>query len=132
MGVTGASGAILSPAPDESCSGAEIHLILSRSGEKTLFLETGKKAADLKSLADHPHGLVVERSRARLKLKFIWIGIYIDTYTNNYSFARRNIARQNAGDFSAAGKHIVRPSNNSVNAIIAMQHFHKREPGNDG
>ena len=30
----------------------EIHLILSRSGEKTLFLETGKKAADLKSLAD--------------------------------------------------------------------------------
>jgi flavin prenyltransferase len=30
----------------------EIHLILSRSGEKTLYLETGKKAADLKSLAD--------------------------------------------------------------------------------
>jgi 4-hydroxy-3-polyprenylbenzoate decarboxylase len=29
----------------------EIHLILSRSGEKTLYLETGKKAADLKSLA---------------------------------------------------------------------------------
>jgi 4-hydroxy-3-polyprenylbenzoate decarboxylase len=31
----------------------EIHLILSRSGEKTLYLETGKKAADLKSLADY-------------------------------------------------------------------------------
>jgi len=30
----------------------EIHLILSRSGEKTLYLETGKKAVDLKSLAD--------------------------------------------------------------------------------
>jgi len=30
----------------------ETHLILSRSGEKTLYLETGKKAADLKSLAD--------------------------------------------------------------------------------
>jgi 4-hydroxy-3-polyprenylbenzoate decarboxylase len=30
----------------------EIHLILSRSGEKTLYLETGKKAADLKCLAD--------------------------------------------------------------------------------
>jgi 4-hydroxy-3-polyprenylbenzoate decarboxylase len=30
----------------------EIHVILSRSGEKTLFLETGKKAADLKSLAN--------------------------------------------------------------------------------
>jgi 4-hydroxy-3-polyprenylbenzoate decarboxylase len=28
-----------------------VHLVLSRSGEKTLFLETGKKAADLKSLA---------------------------------------------------------------------------------
>jgi 4-hydroxy-3-polyprenylbenzoate decarboxylase len=31
--------------------GVEIHLILSRSGEKTLYLETGKKAADLKALA---------------------------------------------------------------------------------
>jgi 4-hydroxy-3-polyprenylbenzoate decarboxylase len=30
----------------------EIHLILTRSGEKTLYLETGKKAADLKALAD--------------------------------------------------------------------------------
>jgi 4-hydroxy-3-polyprenylbenzoate decarboxylase len=29
----------------------EIHLILSRSGEKTLYLETGKKAADLKAFA---------------------------------------------------------------------------------
>ena len=29
----------------------EIHLILSRAGEKTLFLETGKKSADLESLA---------------------------------------------------------------------------------
>jgi flavin prenyltransferase len=32
--------------------GVEIHLILSRSGEKTLYLETGKKATDLKALAD--------------------------------------------------------------------------------
>jgi 4-hydroxy-3-polyprenylbenzoate decarboxylase len=30
---------------------AETHLVLSRSGEKTLFLETGKLAADLKALA---------------------------------------------------------------------------------
>ncbi len=30
----------------------EIHLVLSRSGEKTLFLETGQRAADLKALAD--------------------------------------------------------------------------------
>jgi 4-hydroxy-3-polyprenylbenzoate decarboxylase len=31
----------------------EVHLILSRAGEKTLFLETGKKASDLKSLAQY-------------------------------------------------------------------------------
>jgi flavin prenyltransferase len=31
----------------------EIHLILTRSGEKTLFLETGKNAADIRHLADH-------------------------------------------------------------------------------
>jgi flavin prenyltransferase len=31
----------------------EVHLVLSRSGEKTLFLETGKKASDLKALADY-------------------------------------------------------------------------------
>jgi 4-hydroxy-3-polyprenylbenzoate decarboxylase len=33
--------------------GREIHLILSRAGEKTLFLETGKKRADLMTLADY-------------------------------------------------------------------------------
>jgi len=54
VGVTGASGAIYPVRllaklrrPD-----VEIHLILSRSGEKTLYLEAGGKAADLKSLAD--------------------------------------------------------------------------------
>lgn len=31
----------------------EIHLILSRSGEKTLFLETGRKGADLRALANY-------------------------------------------------------------------------------
>ncbi len=54
VGVSGASGSIygvrllekLRRRPD-----AEIHLVLSRSGEKTLFLETGKLAADLKALA---------------------------------------------------------------------------------
>ena len=30
----------------------EIHLILTRAGEKTLFLETGKLAHDVKALAD--------------------------------------------------------------------------------
>lgn len=53
MGVTGASGAVYPLRLLEKLrgSGAEIHLILSRSGEKTLFIETGRKAADLKSLA---------------------------------------------------------------------------------
>lgn len=53
VGVTGASGAIYALRLMEKLhqSNAEIHLILSRSGEKTLFLETGKLAADIKSLA---------------------------------------------------------------------------------
>jgi 4-hydroxy-3-polyprenylbenzoate decarboxylase len=53
VGVTGASGAIYAvrllqrlAAPDR-----EIHLILTRSGEKTLWLETGKKAAELRCYA---------------------------------------------------------------------------------
>jgi 4-hydroxy-3-polyprenylbenzoate decarboxylase len=55
VGVTGASGAIypLRLLEKLRTSRVEIHLILSRSGEKTLFLETGKKAADLKALADY-------------------------------------------------------------------------------
>ena len=53
MGVTGASGAIYPLRLLEKLRrpGVEIHLILSRSGEKTLYLETGRKAADLKALA---------------------------------------------------------------------------------
>jgi 4-hydroxy-3-polyprenylbenzoate decarboxylase len=35
----------------------EIHLILSRSGEKTLFLETGKMAGDLKKLTHYSYPL---------------------------------------------------------------------------
>lgn len=54
MGVTGASGAIYPLRLLEKLrrSEVEIHLILSRSGEKTLYLETGRKASDMKSLAD--------------------------------------------------------------------------------
>ena len=56
VGVSGASGSIyglrllqkLRAAP-----GAEIHLIVTRSAEKTLFLETGKKSAELKELAHY-------------------------------------------------------------------------------
>jgi 4-hydroxy-3-polyprenylbenzoate decarboxylase len=53
VGVTGASGAIYPLRLLEKLRRpeVEIHLILSRSGEKTLYLETGKRAADLKSLA---------------------------------------------------------------------------------
>jgi len=60
VGVSGASGAIyglrllekLRLQPD-----VETHLILSRSGEKTLFLELGKKAAELRSLAHFSYPL---------------------------------------------------------------------------
>ncbi len=55
IGISGASGAIYGVRLLErlhSHGGVEIHLILTRSGEKTLFLETGKSAADLKHLSD--------------------------------------------------------------------------------
>jgi flavin prenyltransferase len=55
VGVTGASGAAYPLRILEKLqkSSAEIHLVLSRSGEKTLFLETGKLAADLKAKAHY-------------------------------------------------------------------------------
>lgn len=55
VGVAGASGAIYGLRLLEKLRrqrGTEIHLIVSRSGEKTLFLETGKKISDIKSMAD--------------------------------------------------------------------------------
>ena len=54
VAVTGASGSVYAVRLLQRLqknSALEIHLILSRAGEKTLFLETGKKAADLKALA---------------------------------------------------------------------------------
>lgn len=55
VGVTGASGAIypLRLLQKLRHPEVEVHLILSRSGEKTLFLETGKLAVDLKALAHY-------------------------------------------------------------------------------
>jgi len=55
VGVTGASGAIypLRLLDRLKRPGVEVHLIISRSAEKTLFLETGRKVADLKALASH-------------------------------------------------------------------------------
>ena len=55
VGITGASGAIYGLRLLERLrnrQNAEIHLVLTRSGEKTLFLETGQIAADVRKLAD--------------------------------------------------------------------------------
>jgi len=55
VGVTGASGSIYGWRLLEKLSArenVEVHLILSRSGERTAFLEMGKSAADFKALAD--------------------------------------------------------------------------------
>jgi 4-hydroxy-3-polyprenylbenzoate decarboxylase len=60
VGISGASGAIyglrlLERLRDQE--NVEIHLILTKSGEKTLFLETGKLAADIKKMADFSYPL---------------------------------------------------------------------------
>ncbi len=55
IGISGASGSIYGVRLLERLRNrkdVEIHLILTRSGEKTLFLETGKTVTDLKPLAD--------------------------------------------------------------------------------
>jgi 4-hydroxy-3-polyprenylbenzoate decarboxylase len=55
VGITGASGAIYGLRLLERLrhrQDSEIHLVLTRSGERTLFLETGQIAADVKKLAD--------------------------------------------------------------------------------
>jgi 4-hydroxy-3-polyprenylbenzoate decarboxylase len=55
VGVTGASGSIYGwrlLQKLHALSQVELHLILSRSGERTIFLEMGKTAADFKALAD--------------------------------------------------------------------------------
>ena len=56
IGVTGASGTIYGWRLLEKIhlhKSAEIHLIVSRSGERTAFLELGKTLTDFKKLADH-------------------------------------------------------------------------------
>ncbi len=55
VGVTGASGSIYGWRLLEKLrarGGVEIHLILSRSGERTAHLEMGKSAAEFRALAD--------------------------------------------------------------------------------
>ena len=54
VGISGASGAIYGWRLLERLRANpanELHLVLTRSGEKTLFLETGRSAADIKNLA---------------------------------------------------------------------------------
>jgi 4-hydroxy-3-polyprenylbenzoate decarboxylase len=57
LGITGASGAIygLQLLQQLRRDDVEIHLILTRSGEKTLFLETGKTVAEIRKMADFSH-----------------------------------------------------------------------------
>lgn len=56
VGVSGASGSIYAIRLLQRLQGkAETHLIMTRSGEKTLFLETGKLVAELKALATYSH-----------------------------------------------------------------------------
>jgi 4-hydroxy-3-polyprenylbenzoate decarboxylase len=59
VGVTGASGSVYGwrlleklRSVAEKGDEMEVHLILSRSGERTAFLEMGKTAADFRALAD--------------------------------------------------------------------------------
>ncbi len=55
VGISGASGSIYGIRLMEKLrrqAGVEIHLILTRAGEKTLYYETGKLAADVKRMAD--------------------------------------------------------------------------------
>jgi 4-hydroxy-3-polyprenylbenzoate decarboxylase len=55
VGVTGASGAVYGWRLLEklrASGGAEIHLVLSRSAERTAFLEMGKQAAEFRALAN--------------------------------------------------------------------------------
>lgn len=60
MGVSGASGSIYGFRLLEKLKNrpeVETHLILTRLGERTAYLETGRKAADFKALADYSYAL---------------------------------------------------------------------------
>ena len=60
VGMAGASGAIYGVRLLERLRqnpAVEIHLVLTRAGEKTLFLETGSQAADLKKMAHYSYSL---------------------------------------------------------------------------
>ncbi len=58
VGVSGASGSVYGFRMLEklrAAPGVEIHLIVTRAAEKTLFLETGKKTSELRELAHYSY-----------------------------------------------------------------------------
>lgn len=60
VGISGASGAIYGVRLLQRLHRnplVETHLVLTRAGEKTLFLETGDHAADLKKIANYAYSL---------------------------------------------------------------------------
>jgi 4-hydroxy-3-polyprenylbenzoate decarboxylase len=60
VGISGASGAVYGVRLLERLGGnaaVETHLVLTRAGEKTLFLETGRRAADLRKMAHYSYPL---------------------------------------------------------------------------
>lgn len=60
VGISGASGSIYAYRLLEklrSRPGTQIHMVLSRAGERTGYLEMGKKAADWKQLADYSYAV---------------------------------------------------------------------------
>lgn len=60
VGVSGASGAVYGLRLLERLRtnpAVEIHLVVTRSGEKTVFLETGKTLPEIRSLAHHTYPL---------------------------------------------------------------------------
>lgn len=60
VGISGASGSIYGIRLLEKLHrqpGVEIHLVITRAGERTLYLETGRRAAELKTLAHQSYSV---------------------------------------------------------------------------
>ena len=58
IGISGASGSLYGVRLLErlrTAENVELHLVWTRSGEKTLFLETGKHMPEIRTLADHSY-----------------------------------------------------------------------------
>ncbi len=58
VGITGASGSIIGLRLLEKLAarpGVEVHLIVTRAGERTIYLETGRKLPEIRSLANKWH-----------------------------------------------------------------------------